>query len=43
MWVDNIKIDLREIEWGGMDWIYLAQSRDQWRTLVNMIMNLQIP
>jgi hypothetical protein len=27
-WVDNIKMDLREIEWGGMDWIYLAQDRD---------------
>jgi hypothetical protein len=37
--VDNIKIDLREIGWGGMDWIYLAQNRDQWRGLVNMIMN----
>jgi hypothetical protein len=34
--VDNIKMDLREIEWGGMDWIELAQDRDQWRTLVNL-------
>jgi hypothetical protein len=32
-WVDNIKIDLREIEWGGMDWIDLAQDRDHWRAL----------
>jgi hypothetical protein len=38
--VDNIKIDLREIEWGGMDWIDLAQDRDKWRALVNMVMNL---
>jgi hypothetical protein len=40
---DNIKIYLRETGWGGMDWINLAQDRDQWRALVNMIMNLQIP
>jgi hypothetical protein len=32
--VDNIKMDLREIEWDGMDWIDLAQNRDQWRALV---------
>jgi hypothetical protein len=30
-WVDNVKMDLREIEWGGMGWIDLAQDRDQWR------------
>jgi hypothetical protein len=40
--VDNIKIDLREIEWGGMDWIDLAQDRDQWRALVNTVMNLRV-
>jgi hypothetical protein len=34
---------LREIRWGGMDWIHLAQARDQWRALVNMVMNLRIP
>jgi hypothetical protein len=39
-WVDNIKIDLRAIEWGGMDWNYLAQDTDQWRALVNMVMKL---
>jgi hypothetical protein len=39
-WVDNIKMDLREI---GMDWIDLAQNRDQWRALVNTVMNLQVP
>jgi hypothetical protein len=42
-WVDNIKMDLREIEWGGMDWIDLAQDRDQWRVLVNTVMNLRVP
>jgi hypothetical protein len=42
-WEDNIKMDLREIGWGGMDWIHLAQNRDQWKALVNMIMNLQVP
>jgi hypothetical protein len=42
-WVDNIKIDLREIGWDGMDWIDLAQDSAQWRTLVNTVMNLQVP
>jgi hypothetical protein len=41
--VDNIKIDLREIEWDVMDWIDLAQDRDQWRALVNTVMNLRVP
>jgi hypothetical protein len=41
--VDNIKMDLSEIEWGGMDWIDLAQNRDKWRALVNMVMNLRVP
>jgi hypothetical protein len=41
--VDNIKIDLREIEWNVIDWIYLAQDRDQWRSLVNTVMNLRVP
>jgi hypothetical protein len=41
--VDNIKINLREIGWDGMDWIDLAQDRDQWRALVNTIMNLRVP
>jgi hypothetical protein len=41
---DNIKIDLtrREIWWGGMDLIDLAQDRDQWKALVNTVMNLWV-
>jgi hypothetical protein len=42
-WVDNMKLDLREIGWNGMDCIDLAQDRDQWRALVNTVMNLRIP
>jgi hypothetical protein len=42
-WVDNIKIDLREIGWDGVDWIDLAQDRDKWKALVNTVMNLRIP
>jgi hypothetical protein len=42
-WVDDIKMDLREIGWDGMDWIDLAQDRDQWRALVNTVINLQVP
>jgi hypothetical protein len=43
MWVDNIKMDLREIGWDGMDWTDLAQDRNQWRALVNAVMNLRVP
>jgi hypothetical protein len=42
-WVDNIKIDLREMRWDGMDWIHVAQDRDRWRALVNAVMNFQVP
>jgi hypothetical protein len=42
-WMDNIKIHQREIGWDGMDWIDLAQDRDQWRALVNMVMSLRVP
>jgi hypothetical protein len=42
-WVDNIKIDLRETEWDGINWIDLAQDRDQWRALVNTLMNFRVP
>jgi hypothetical protein len=41
--VDNIKIDLGESGWGGVDLIGLAQDRDKWRALVNAVMNLRIP
>jgi hypothetical protein len=36
-WEDNIKMDLREIRWGDMDWIHLAQDRDQWIAVVNTV------
>jgi hypothetical protein len=39
--VDNIKMDLREIGWDDMDWFDLIQDRDQWRALVNTVMNLR--
>jgi hypothetical protein len=42
-WEDNIRMDLREIGWGGMDWINLAQDRNQWRALVNTVMNPRVP
>jgi hypothetical protein len=40
-WVDNIEMDLVEIGRDGRDWIELAQDRDQWRGVVNMVMNLR--
>jgi hypothetical protein len=42
-WVDNIKMDLGETGRDGSDWIELAQDRDQWRALVNTVMNLRVP
>jgi hypothetical protein len=42
-WEDNIKLDLREIGWDDMDWIDMAQDRDQWRAVVNTVMNLRVP
>jgi hypothetical protein len=42
-WVDSIKIDLREIGWGGMDWINLSQGKDQWRALVDTVIKLRVP
>jgi hypothetical protein len=42
-WVDNIKMDLREIGWAGVDWIDLARDRDQWTAIVDMVMNLRVP
>jgi hypothetical protein len=41
-WVDNIKTYLREIGWGGVSWIDLAQDRDQWRAHVNTVMNIRV-
>jgi hypothetical protein len=42
-WEDNIKMDLREIVFGDVDWIHWAQDRDRWRSLVNTVMNLRVP
>jgi hypothetical protein len=41
-WEDGIRMDLREIGWGSVDWIQLAQDRDRWRALVNTVMNLRV-
>jgi hypothetical protein len=41
-WEDGIKMDLGEIGWGGMEWFHLAQDRDFWWALVNVVMNLQV-
>jgi len=40
---DNIKMDLQKVGWGSMDWIYLAQDRNRWRTVVNAVINLRVP
>jgi len=42
-WVDNIRLDLQKVGCGYMDWIWLAQDRDRWRTLVSAVMNLRVP
>jgi hypothetical protein len=42
-WEDTIKMDLGEIGWGAMDWINLAQDRNQWRALLNTVLNLRVP
>ena len=41
-WVDNIRMDLQEVGCGYMDWIGLVQDRDNWRTLMNAVMNLRV-
>jgi hypothetical protein len=41
-WKDGIRMDLREIGWGSVDWIQLAQDRDRWLALVNTVMNLRV-
>jgi hypothetical protein len=42
-WKDNIKMDLREVGFGNVDWIHWAQDRDRWRALVNTVMDLRVP
>jgi hypothetical protein len=42
-WVDNIKMYVREIGWDGVNWIDMAQDRDQGRALVNTVLNLRVP
>jgi hypothetical protein len=42
-WVDNIKTDFGEIEWNGLDWMDVALDVDQWKALVNTVMNLRVP
>ena len=42
-WVDNIRMNLQEVGCVYIDWIGLAQDRDRWRTLVNVVMNLRVP
>jgi hypothetical protein len=42
-WVDNIRMDLLEVGWGGVDWIDLAQDRNRWRAPVNSVLNLRVP
>jgi hypothetical protein len=41
-WEDGIKMDLREIGWGGVEWINLVQDMNRWRALVNAVMNLRV-
>jgi hypothetical protein len=43
IWVDNIRIDLGEVEWGDVDWICLAKDRNRWRALVYSVLDLRVP
>jgi hypothetical protein len=42
-WEDNIRMDVRETGFGSMEWIHLAQDRDQWRGAVSMVLNIRVP
>jgi hypothetical protein len=42
-WVDNIRMDLGEVGWSDVDWIGLAQDRNRWRAVVNVVMNRRVP
>jgi hypothetical protein len=42
-WEDNIKMNLRKVGWSGMDWIHMAQDRDQWRAVANRVLNTLVP
>jgi hypothetical protein len=42
-WVDNIRMDLREVGWGYVDWIGLAKDRNRWRAFVTSVLNLRVP
>jgi hypothetical protein len=42
-WADNIRMDLGEVGWGDVDWIGLAQDRNKWRAVVNLVLNLRVP
>jgi hypothetical protein len=42
-WVDNIRIDLVDVGWGGVNWIGLARDRNRWRAVVNSVLNLRVP
>jgi hypothetical protein len=41
--VNNIEMDFKEIRWDGMEWIDVAEDKDQWRVLVNMVFNFHVP
>jgi len=42
-WEDNVKMDIKEVACGGMDWIELAHDRDRWRAVMNAVMNISVP
>jgi hypothetical protein len=42
-WENNIKMDIIKITWSGMDWVDLAQDRDQWRAVTSTVMNIRVP